>query len=282
MDPKTKARLTTIVANDVAMLEEKGKGYGDSWRKRGGIGAFMNLSRKWDRLENICKELGFDVFNACTHRQSSYGSPVDENVLDTIRDLRGYLLLVEEHVLAASAVDEGFATGMGRFKTGDVVGAKIDLPVQIRGPRPLAFVTVGGEVVVGDPSALRQQINDYLGCTPAQFTGIRNPDHLRIEVDLRKLMALDTGAGGWAEIAATLPDKNPRTVDDLERQPTPPPEVVLKRLQDHNNLGDRASGPAKPGESKPLEVVPHDIPANLRALVVELDDTPPASALHPA
>ena len=37
---------------DVSKLEQAERSYGDSWRKRGGIGAFMMLARKWDRIEN--------------------------------------------------------------------------------------------------------------------------------------------------------------------------------------------------------------------------------------
>ena len=41
-----------IVARaDVTALEKAEESYGDSWKKRGGVGAFMMLARKWDRLE---------------------------------------------------------------------------------------------------------------------------------------------------------------------------------------------------------------------------------------
>ena len=80
--------LMELAANDVATLIEKGKSYGDSWKRRGGVGAFMMLARKWDRIENQALAKGYDVFEACR----------DTDMLDDIRDLRCYLMLVEHEV----------------------------------------------------------------------------------------------------------------------------------------------------------------------------------------
>ena len=74
---------------DVSKLEQAERSYGDSWRKRGGIGAFMMLSLKWDRIENQVTKDGYDIF------ESIYNDPSDTGILDDIRDLRRYLLLVE-------------------------------------------------------------------------------------------------------------------------------------------------------------------------------------------
>ena len=81
-----------IVEDDVTELEEAHKSYGDSWRKRGGVGAYMMLARKWDRLENKAKEHDWDIFEAIKE------DPRDEGILDDIRDLRRYLLLVDEFI----------------------------------------------------------------------------------------------------------------------------------------------------------------------------------------
>lgn len=78
---------------DAEVLEEKGKTYGSSWRQRGGVGAFMMLARKWDRIENQCKELGYDIFRAIAERPEI----LDEDFLDDLRDLRRYLFLVDAH-----------------------------------------------------------------------------------------------------------------------------------------------------------------------------------------
>ena len=83
------------VANmDVYKLHQAEQSYGDSWKKRGGIGAFMMLARKWDRLEKQVSEQGWDIFAACAQDQR------DEGVIDDIRDLRRYLTLVEAELLA--------------------------------------------------------------------------------------------------------------------------------------------------------------------------------------
>lgn len=90
--------LQTIASNDVLVLKKKGETYGDSWRKRGGAGAFMMLARKWDRIENQCSIFGYDVFEACRI------SPAVDGLLDDIQDLRRYLLLVEGHLSATNAI----------------------------------------------------------------------------------------------------------------------------------------------------------------------------------
>ena len=84
--------LQTIADSDVVALEEAEKSYGDSWRKRGGVGAFMMLARKWDRIENQVKAQQYDVFHAIEADRRSDG------IIDDIQDLRRYLMLVEEHM----------------------------------------------------------------------------------------------------------------------------------------------------------------------------------------
>ncbi len=91
-----------IVEDDVAELEEAYVSYGDSWRKRGGVGAYMMLARKWDRLENKVKEYDWDIFEAIDE------DPRDEGILDDIRDLRRYLLLVDEFINNREKYDEYF------------------------------------------------------------------------------------------------------------------------------------------------------------------------------
>jgi len=89
------AAIRRISERDAQVLEEKGKTYGRSWLKRGGVGAMMMLSRKWDRIENIVKEHGWDVIAA------GYANAGD--IMDDIGDLRRYLLLVEAEVNARSS-----------------------------------------------------------------------------------------------------------------------------------------------------------------------------------
>lgn len=85
--------IQRIADTDVEVLRQKGLSYGRSWLKRGGVGAFMMLARKWDRLELSCKDVNYDVFEALRL------DPLDDGVLESIRDLRRYLLLVESEWL---------------------------------------------------------------------------------------------------------------------------------------------------------------------------------------
>ena len=85
--------LFNLVEDDVRELVHAEKSYGDSWRKRGGVGAFMMLARKWDRIENQTQREKYDIFE--TIRIDSR----EEGVIDDIRDLRRYLLLVEAEML---------------------------------------------------------------------------------------------------------------------------------------------------------------------------------------
>ena len=52
-DSKYLTHLEAIAKEDVLGLTKAQQSYGDSWKKRGGVGAFMMLARKWDRIENI-------------------------------------------------------------------------------------------------------------------------------------------------------------------------------------------------------------------------------------
>jgi len=85
------SKLNLIAVNDIEVLNEKGKVYGDSWKKRGGVGAFMMLARKWDRIENQMQASGYDIFKCDVYEK--------DGLLDDIQDLRRYLMLVEEELL---------------------------------------------------------------------------------------------------------------------------------------------------------------------------------------
>ena len=86
-------RETEIIsAEDWTSLDKAEQDYGDSWRKRGGVGAYMMLARKWDRIENQVVEKGWDIFKSIEQDIRT------EGILDDIKDLRRYLLLVEAHM----------------------------------------------------------------------------------------------------------------------------------------------------------------------------------------
>lgn len=104
-------RIDKISMDDVLILRVKDKEYGGSWLKRGGIGAFMMLARKWDRLETAMTgrfaptvdsgdggRLPGPEISEYDIIQRSVLDPREEGILDDIGDLRRYLLLVEAEI----------------------------------------------------------------------------------------------------------------------------------------------------------------------------------------
>ena len=91
LDPKWQD-VKSIAQEDIHSLIESEKSYGDSWRRRGGTGAFMMLARKFARIEQQSKDCNYDIFEA----GDKYNG--EDGLLDDIGDLRRYLLLVEHHI----------------------------------------------------------------------------------------------------------------------------------------------------------------------------------------
>lgn len=118
--------LNGVVADDVAALRKAEKSYGDSWKKRGGVGAFMMLARKWDRLENHLANASTDTFNRYDIFAAVCCDRRPEGVIDDIRDLRRYLVLVEAELRAtgrcpgklAKDAEEGWASKGGSKAVG--------------------------------------------------------------------------------------------------------------------------------------------------------------------
>lgn len=103
VDMKHMEFLEHVTRNDVAALHEKEKTYRGSWKKRGGVGAFMMLARKWDRIEEMLSYndgTQFNIFAAIEARRNGD----DGTVLAEIRDLRRYLVLVEAEMMARGVV----------------------------------------------------------------------------------------------------------------------------------------------------------------------------------
>ena len=88
--------MKDIAQRDLEALKKGETSYGDSWKRRGGVGAFMMLARKFDRIEHQSEKHGWDIFEAGEAFKGEAG------LLDDIRDLRRYLLLCEEHILEQS------------------------------------------------------------------------------------------------------------------------------------------------------------------------------------
>ena len=90
-------QVDKLASLDTYKLNEAEQSYGDSWKQRGGVGAFMMLARKWDRLEKQVEEHGYDIFKAIEKDTRP------EGIIDDIRDLRRYLLLVDAHIQTKGA-----------------------------------------------------------------------------------------------------------------------------------------------------------------------------------
>ena len=91
LDPKW-TEMKDLAQQDILRIIESEKSYGDSWKRRGGTGAFMMLARKFDRIEQQAESCNYDVFRA----GDMFGG--DDGLLDDIGDLRRYLFLVEHHI----------------------------------------------------------------------------------------------------------------------------------------------------------------------------------------
>jgi hypothetical protein len=91
--------LDGVLSSDRAGIETAEQNYRASWKLRGGVGAFMMLARKWDRLQNRVKEHGWDIFKAIAEDKRR------EGVIDDVRDLRRYLTLVECEMVEQKAIE---------------------------------------------------------------------------------------------------------------------------------------------------------------------------------
>lgn len=116
--------LEAIAREDVEGIRKAEQQYGSSWKRRGGVGAYMMLCRKFDRLEQqlsrpmikpsaalkpaaeVLKDepdaivAPYDIFR---HAAADTRS---EGIIDDIRDLRRYLMLVEAE-LRAQGISHG-------------------------------------------------------------------------------------------------------------------------------------------------------------------------------
>jgi len=77
--------LPVIAQEIVNTLYDKEANYQGSWKKRGGVGAFMMLARKWDRIEAISNAEKYDILKALEEEIGDVG--------DDVEDLIAYLLL---------------------------------------------------------------------------------------------------------------------------------------------------------------------------------------------
>lgn len=93
--PPRYRQIAENMVRDLATLVHKNEQYGESWKRRGGKGAWFTLVRPWDRLEEMVRAAEDDIFAAGdnTHHEA------DSDILDSIRDVRNYLHLIEDEIL---------------------------------------------------------------------------------------------------------------------------------------------------------------------------------------
>lgn len=98
--------LWHVAAKDISTLRAKEETYQGSWKRRGGVGVFMMMARKWDRLESMLgkgrtfgngKNAGaYDLFGFVEGDPSGK----DGTVIAELRDLRCYLMLAEAELIS--------------------------------------------------------------------------------------------------------------------------------------------------------------------------------------
>jgi hypothetical protein len=104
--------LKPVTESDISGLLKAEKSYGNSWKQRTGIGAFMMLARKWDRIEQrVARHIDTkDGYPAATRYDVFEHISADhrvEGIIDDIRDLRRYLVLVEAEMAARGVLEIG-------------------------------------------------------------------------------------------------------------------------------------------------------------------------------
>ena len=89
-----------LSTEDADELHKAEQSYGDSWKQRGGVGAFMMAARKWDRIEKQVLGHSYDIFSAMDEDRRP------EGILDDIRDLRRYLFLIDAEMCNRTSQDD--------------------------------------------------------------------------------------------------------------------------------------------------------------------------------
>jgi hypothetical protein len=77
-----------LISGDADFLRTAQKNYGNSWKMRGGVGAYMMMARKFDRMYTRMKPYDGDIHRAI--KAETYR----DGMIDDLRDLRRYVTLV--------------------------------------------------------------------------------------------------------------------------------------------------------------------------------------------
>jgi len=94
------SHLDVVAADAVGLIRLKTETYGDSWKRRGGPGAWFTVVRPLDRLEGIVSRHGGDIFAAIEADPTGQ----DGSALACVRDVMNYMILIEAHARAALGV----------------------------------------------------------------------------------------------------------------------------------------------------------------------------------
>lgn len=92
-----------VLASHKARMVKGHKQYGRSCLKRGGVGLFMMVARKWDRIEEQVKDQRHNSTDVAPPWDIMRHIRVDnrpEGVADDVRDLIDYLLILECELVA--------------------------------------------------------------------------------------------------------------------------------------------------------------------------------------
>lgn len=161
--------LAAIATEDVRFTKERDTHYNGSWARRGGPGAFINLGRKWDRLETFMEKAGYDLFGEI-QRQAGPEQGSDGTILAEVRDLRRYLLLVEAKMTQEGAVtqpqssaevmkkdltEEGYTVS---WHAGQSDRQRADAKRAVRSRYPIFNVGVNGKLFAPGDTALYQPL----------------------------------------------------------------------------------------------------------------------------
>ena len=86
--------VTNTLAEIKIMVDAGYKKYGESCLKRGYLGLYMMLARKWDRIELVMERSNYSLQNALSC------NPPPDGLLDDINDLIVYLVILRSEISA--------------------------------------------------------------------------------------------------------------------------------------------------------------------------------------
>lgn len=159
------AYLKAVADGDVEFVRMREATYRGSWKRRGGVGAYMMMVRKSDRLEEMLssphsvmdrgvdKTPGkYDVFEAIAVNSSGQ----DGSVLAEIRDLRRYLLLIEAEMSSRGEIIIYEATRPTVAEFEEIL-REPDAPVEVLSDGSTRKMTMG-EL---DAASMRPEISEH-------------------------------------------------------------------------------------------------------------------------